>query len=66
MTYSGPADEAKYEVAQSFLTKDKRIAEIAAALGFAEPSAFIRARRPPGGGRRGAGAEGAPARRSIS
>ena len=43
MTYSGLADEAKYEAAQSLLMKDKRIAEIAAALGFAEQSAFTRA-----------------------
>ena len=30
VTYSGLADEAKYEAAQSLLVKDKRIAEIAA------------------------------------
>jgi AraC-like DNA-binding protein len=43
VTYSGLADEAKFEAAQSLLMKDKRIAEIAEILGFAEPSAFTRA-----------------------
>jgi AraC-like DNA-binding protein len=43
VTYSGLAEEAKFEAAQSLLMKDKTIAEIAAALGFAEPSAFTRA-----------------------
>jgi len=43
VTYSGLAEEAKFEAAQSLLRKDKPIAEIAAALGFAEPSAFTRA-----------------------
>lgn len=43
VTYSGLADEARYEAAQSLLRKDRRIAEIAAVLGFAEPSAFTRA-----------------------
>ena len=43
VTYSGLAEEAKFEAAQSLLMKDKPIAEIAAALGFAEPSAFTRA-----------------------
>ncbi len=42
-TYSGLAEEAKFEAAQSLLLKDRTIAEIAAALGFAEPSAFTRA-----------------------
>jgi len=40
---SGLAEEAKFEAAQSLLMKDRKIAEIAAALGFAEPSAFTRA-----------------------
>ena len=43
VTYSGLADEARYEAAQSLLRKDKPIAEIAAILGFAEQSAFTRA-----------------------
>ena len=43
VTYSGLADEAKYEAAQGLLLKGKRIAEIAALLGFAEQSAFTRA-----------------------
>jgi len=43
VTYSGLADEAKYEVAQSLLLKERRIADIAALLGFAEQSAFTRA-----------------------
>jgi AraC-like DNA-binding protein len=43
VTYSGLADEARFEAAQSFLRKDRRISEIAAALGFAEQSAFTRA-----------------------
>ena len=43
VTYSGLADQAKYEAAQSLLMKDRRIAEIAAVLGFAEQSAFTRA-----------------------
>ncbi len=43
LTYSGLADDAKYEAAHGLLLKDKRIAEIAVALGFAEPSAFTRA-----------------------
>lgn len=42
-SYSGLADEAKCEAAQSLLRKGKPIAEIAAALGFAEQSAFTRA-----------------------
>ena len=43
VTYSGFAEEAKFEAAQSLLMKNKRIAEIATCLGFAEPSAFSRA-----------------------
>ena len=43
VTFSGLAEEAKFEAAQSLLMKDRKIAEIAATLGFAEPSAFIRA-----------------------
>ena len=43
VTYSGLADEVRYEFAQGLLIKDKRIAEIAALLGFAEQSAFTRA-----------------------
>jgi AraC-like DNA-binding protein len=43
VTYSGLADEAKCEAAQSLLRKDRRIAEIATILGFAEQSAFTRA-----------------------
>ena len=43
VTYSGLADEARYEAAQSLLGKAKPIAEIAATLGFAEQSAFTRA-----------------------
>ena len=43
VTYSGLADQAKYEAAQSLLMKDRRIAEIASVLGFAEQSAFTRA-----------------------
>ena len=43
VTFSGLADEARFEAAQSLLRKDKRIAEVAAVLGFAEQSAFTRA-----------------------
>jgi AraC-like DNA-binding protein len=43
VTYSGLADEAKFEAAQSLLMKDKTIAQIALALDFAETSAFSRA-----------------------
>jgi AraC-like DNA-binding protein len=43
VTYSGLADEAKYEAAQSLLLKERRIADIAVLLGFAEQSAFTRA-----------------------
>ena len=45
VTYSGLADEAKYEAAQGLLLKGKRIAEVAALVGFAEQSAFTRAFR---------------------
>ncbi len=45
VTYSGLADQERYVTAQSLLRKDRRIAEIAAALGFAEQSAFTRAFR---------------------
>ncbi len=43
VSYSGLADEARYEAAQNLLRKDKPIAEITTTLGFAEPSAFTRA-----------------------
>ena len=43
VTFSGLADEVRFDAAQSLLLKDRRIAEIAVDLGFAEPSAFIRA-----------------------
>ena len=43
VSYSSLADEARYDAAQILLRKGKPIAEIAARLGFAEPSAFIRA-----------------------
>jgi AraC-like DNA-binding protein len=43
VSYSSLLDEARYEAAQSLLAKGGRIAEIAAALGFAEQSAFTRA-----------------------
>ncbi len=43
LTYSGLADEARYEAAQSLLMKGKRIAEITTILGFAEQSVFTRA-----------------------
>ena len=43
VTYSGLAGEARYDAAQSLLRREKPIAEIAAALGFAEQSAFTRA-----------------------
>ncbi len=44
-TYSGLADMAKYEAAQSMLRTKKPIAEIASILGFADQSAFTRAFR---------------------
>jgi AraC-like DNA-binding protein len=43
VTFSGLADEVRFDAAQGLLLKDRRIAEIAADLSFAEPSAFIRA-----------------------
>jgi len=43
VTFSGLADEVRFDAAQTLLLKDRRLAEIAADLGFAEPSAFIRA-----------------------
>ena len=43
VTFSGLADEVRFDAAQGLLLKDRRIAHIAADLGFAEPSAFIRA-----------------------
>ncbi len=43
VTFSGLADEVRFDAAQNLLLKDRRIGEIAAELGFAEPSAFIRA-----------------------
>ena len=43
LSYTGLADEAKYEAAQSLMIKGQSIAETAARLGFADPSAFTRA-----------------------
>ena len=43
LTFSGLADEVRFDAAQGLLLKGRRIPEIAAVLGFAEPSAFIRA-----------------------
>jgi len=43
LTYTGLADEAKCEAAQRLLLKGQSIAETAARLGFADPSAFTRA-----------------------
>ncbi len=43
LTYTGLADEAKFEAAQGMLRDGKTIAEIAARLGFAVQSAFTRA-----------------------
>jgi AraC-like DNA-binding protein len=43
VTFSGLADEVRFDAAQSLLLKERRVGEIAAELGFAEPSAFIRA-----------------------
>ncbi len=43
LTYTGLADEAKYEVAQALLRKGETIAKTAARLGFADSSAFTRA-----------------------
>ena len=43
LTYTGLADEAKYEAAQGWLRKGETIAETAARLGFADSSAFTRA-----------------------
>jgi AraC-like DNA-binding protein len=43
LTYIGLADEAKFEAAQGLLRDGKTIAETAARLGFADPSAFTRA-----------------------
>ncbi len=43
LTYSELADEARFDAARRLLAKDRKIAEIAAALGFAEQSAFTRA-----------------------
>ena len=43
VSYSSLADEARYDAAQGLLRNGRPIAEIAAALGFAEPSAFTRA-----------------------
>ena len=45
VTFSGLADEVRFDAAQSLLLKDRRIGEIAIELGFAEPGAFIRAFR---------------------
>ncbi len=43
VTYSGLAEEIRYEAAQSLLAKETPIAQIVSTLGFAEPSAFTRA-----------------------
>ena len=43
VTYTGLAEEAKYEAAQGLLLKGATIAETAARLGFADQSAFTRA-----------------------
>ncbi len=43
LTYTGLADEAKYEAAQGWLIKGQSITETAARLGFADASAFTRA-----------------------
>ncbi len=43
LTYSGLADDARFETAQDLLRKGKTIAETAARLSFADPSAFTRA-----------------------
>ena len=43
VSYSRLADEARYDAAQGLLRNGRPIAEIAARLGFAEPSAFTRA-----------------------
>ncbi len=43
LTYTALADEAKFEAAQSLLVNGRSIAETAARLGFADPSAFTRA-----------------------
>ena len=43
VTFSGLADDVRFDAAQSLLLRGRGIPEIAAALGFAEPSAFIRA-----------------------
>jgi AraC-like DNA-binding protein len=43
LTYSGLADEARYDIACGLLLKDKPIAVVADMLGFAEQSGFTRA-----------------------
>ena len=43
LTYTGLADEAKFEAAQGLLRKGETISETAARLGFADQSAFTRA-----------------------
>jgi AraC-like DNA-binding protein len=43
VTFSGLADEVRFDAAQNLLLKNRRVSEIAAELGFAEPGAFIRA-----------------------
>ena len=43
VTFSGLAGEVRFDAAQSLLLKNRRVGEIAAELGFAEPGAFIRA-----------------------
>jgi AraC-like DNA-binding protein len=43
VTFSGLADEVRFDAAQSLLLKDRRVGEIAIELGFADPGSFIRA-----------------------
>ena len=43
LTYSELADEARFDAARRLLARDRPIAEVAAALGFAEQSGFTRA-----------------------
>jgi AraC-like DNA-binding protein len=43
LTFGGLADEARFELGQSLLHKDRPISLIASALGYADASAFIKA-----------------------
>jgi AraC-like DNA-binding protein len=43
LTFAGLADEARFDMAQGLLLKDKTIDEIAANLGFADANGFIKA-----------------------